>query len=306
MHKMKNGVLLMLLAIMAVVALVGYSCEGENGPIVVSNDPSSNNDNLSDNQNNNTNTGNPISVDHPAPIQGGQEGWASRYWDCCKPHCGWTDNVPSGVSPVGTCSELNIPNGASDQIKSSCDGGEGYQCWNMAPYQVSDRLAYGYAAVPGGGENVCGKCYQLDFTGESHNTGNNDEGTKRLKGKTMIVQAINIGWDVKSRQFDLLIPGGGVGNFDACSKQWNAHGKLGEQYGGFLFSCRKQYNTYGEYKSCVENKCNEIFRDNSQMHDLMAGCQWFVEWFAAADNPKLKYKEVSCPEEIMNLSGMRP
>jgi hypothetical protein len=36
----------------------------------------------------------------------------------------------------------------------------------------------------------------------------------------MIVQATNVGADVGEGQFDLAIPGGGVGLFNACTKQW--------------------------------------------------------------------------------------
>ncbi|MDO5575495.1 MAG: T9SS type A sorting domain-containing protein, partial [Fibrobacter sp.] len=31
----------------------------------------------------------------PEPISGGQSGWGSRYWDCCKPHCSWPENTES-------------------------------------------------------------------------------------------------------------------------------------------------------------------------------------------------------------------
>jgi hypothetical protein len=39
--------------------------------------------------------------------------------------------------------------------------------------------------------------------------------------------------------------------------------------------------------------------------DLAAGCRWYVDWFQAADNPALKYKEIACPQEITSKSGMR-
>jgi hypothetical protein len=41
-----------------------------------------------------------------------------------------------------------------------------------------------------------------------------------ISGKKMIVQATNVGADVGEGQFDLAIPGGGVGLFNACTKQW--------------------------------------------------------------------------------------
>lgn len=32
-------------------------------------------------------------------------GYATRYWDCCKPHCGWSGNISSG-KPMKTCNVL--------------------------------------------------------------------------------------------------------------------------------------------------------------------------------------------------------
>jgi len=46
-------------------------------------------------------------------------------------------------------------------------------------------------------------------------------------------QASNTGSDVHAGQFDLLVPAGGVGIYDACSEQWSVHERrvhLGEQY----------------------------------------------------------------------------
>ncbi|MEI8634902.1 hypothetical protein P4S72_28400 [Vibrio sp. PP-XX7] len=31
---------------------------------------------------------------------------------------------------------------------------------------------------------------------------------------------------------------------------------------------------------------------------------WYANWFEAADNPALKYKEVACPEQLTARSGM--
>lgn len=246
-------------------------------------------------------------IDPPPPVQNGTSGYATRYWDCCKPHCGWNANVSANVNPVGTCSFDNVANGVSDMTKSSCDGGDGYTCWNMAPYAVSDKLAYGYAAVSASGD-ICGKCYQLDFKGTSHN-GNNDAGSKALGGKTMIVQATNIGYDVSNGQIDLLVPGGGVGAFDACTKQWGASAdQMGERYGGFLLACKYElgWNAgHDSYKSCVMQRCENLF-SKPGMEDLMDGCRWFVDWFEAADNPELVFKEVTCPDALNNVSGMLP
>ncbi len=190
------------------------------------------------------------------------------------------------------CSESNAS--LSDpNAQSSCDGGPAYVCWSMVPWAVSENLAYGYAATPAGG-NDCGKCYQLDFTGQGQHDAN-DAGSKAIAGKSMVVQAINVGGDVSSGQFDIMVPGGGVGAFDGCSRQWGTS-DLGAQYGGFVTTCNGD-------KACVLQMCESVF-SGSGKSDLLAGCQFYVEWFQAANNPKLRYKQVSCPAALTQKSGL--
>ena len=155
-------------------------------------------------------------------------------------------------------------------------------CWNGAPWQVGPNLSYGFVAASGGNYS-CGRCYQLQFTGSGHNGGSNS-----LNGKMMIVQVINNG-GVAQDQFDLLIPGGGVGALNACGTPIGPVGRvdsdLGAQYGGFLTGCNGDTN-------CVHQKCQTVFANKP---DLMAGCEWFLGWFGAADNPNLVAKEIACP-----------
>lgn len=123
----------------------------------------------------------------------------------------------------------------------------------------------------------------------------------------MIVQAINIGSDVENGQFDILIPGGGVGIFDACTSQWNASPtEMGAQYGGFLSACKEELGydrSLADYKSCLVQRCDSVFGARN-FYELHQGCLWFADWFEAADNPALKYKEVDCPQELKTRSGM--
>ena len=127
-------------------------------------------------------------------------GSTTRYWDCCKGSCAWSGKADVSA-PVTTCniddSPLTDPNAAS-----GCDGGSAYMCSDQSPWAVSDTLAYGFAAVsiPGGSESSwCCACYELTFTSTA------------IAGKKMIVQATNTGSDLAEGQFDLAIPGGGVG-----------------------------------------------------------------------------------------------
>ncbi len=232
-----------------------------------------------------------------------KNGYATRYWDCCKPHCAWPTNVQNS-KPVVTCDINNKSNGDRFNEGSGCDNGNAFTCFTMVPWAVSSTLSYGYAAVPGGGDS-CGKCYELRFTGDGHHGAN--EGAARLKGKRLIVQATNIGWDVGGGQFDILTPGGGVGAFNACSRQWGINASdLGAQYGGILTTCREKLGwnaAHEDNKSCVRAACNRLFSASGR-EDLLKGCMWFVDWYEVADNPNLQYNPVDCPKELRDISGM--
>jgi hypothetical protein len=150
---------------------------------------------------------------------------------------------------------------------------------------------------------VCGRCYQLQFDGTGHYNAQ-DPGSVALAGKTMIVQATNIGFDVGGGQFDILTPGGGVGLFDACSYQWGvATPELGATYGGFMTFCQQQGGDHEQVKQCVLGRCAAVF-DDPGLAALAAGCEWYVDWYEAADNPNLRYQEVACPPAIVAISGI--
>jgi hypothetical protein len=241
------------------------------------------------------------------PIAGGCDGYATGYWDCCKPHCGWKSNVPGGSNPLAACDKADNAVGNVDD-KNACEaGGTAYMCHSLVPWAVNDKLAYGYAAVAASAQkDVCGKCYQLQFLGRSFNAGE-DPGSAAMAGKTMIVQAINIGSDVQNGQFDVAIPGRGVGMYDACSSQWGvARADLGETYGGFLPVCKTQHGRtdHAALKSCVMQSCMNVFTAHN-LTELAAGCEFFVDWFEVADNPSVKYKEVTCPAELANKGVKR-
>lgn len=224
------------------------------------------------------------------PVSNGKAGRTTRYWDCCKPSCGWVENAKNGgkSSPATSCSKDGSTNVGAD-VQSVCSGGSAYQCNWGVPWSVSSTLSYGYAAFNSGG---CGKCYQLDFTGAGDNAG-----AQSLKGKSMIVQAINIG-DIGADHFDILVPGGGVGANNGCSGNngmWTAGAATGVTYGGFLATC-------GTSISCVTDMCQAAFGSNAT---LMSGCSWFTGWFSAANNPGISYAEVACPAEITGKSGLK-
>ena len=225
----------------------------------------------------------------------GASGFASRYWDCCKPSCSWTEN--SGGNPARQCdASMNTLNDAS--AKSMCEGGPATTCLDQIPMVVNDNLAYAFGASPGGGPNVCGKCFQLTFTGEGkYETKLNH---KKLQGKKLIVMSSNIGYDVGGGQFDVMIPGGGVGLFNGCAQILGNN--LGKTYGGLLSDCEDEVGwngsdeeIYEKRKSCLTQKCNSVFGGKSQ---ALQGCLFLANWMEAAGNPLHNYEEVACPDQL--------
>ncbi|CAF1393706.1 unnamed protein product, partial [Rotaria sordida] len=198
---------------------------------------------------------------------GRKNGVTTRYWDCCKASCGWAGKA-SVTNPVKTCAQNGVTQ-VDANAQSGCNGGPGYMCSNQQPWNVSSTLSYGYAAAYITGQREsdwCCTCYSLIFT------------TGPVAGKELIVQVTNTGGDLGENHFDLQMPGGGVGLFDGCSKQFPEVSKplWGQQYGGI--SQRSQ--------------CNNL------PASLRPGCFWRFDWFQNADNPKMTFKEVPCPTAL--------
>ena len=202
----------------------------------------------------------------------GGNGYTTRYWDCCQTHCSQFDGHKCGQDGTSRTGDSN----------SACNGGGSFACYDEAPHAVSDCLSYGYIAKA---NPNCGGCYRIQFTGEGQYNPN-EPGSKLIKGKQMIVKVSNTGSDVNGNQFDLMIPGGGVGLFNACSRQWNSN-DLGAQYGGFLTDCT---GGHSEKKECVRRNCMKIPAGAAR-----DGCLWFVDWFEVADDPKFTSQAVDCP-----------
>lgn len=232
-------------------------------------------------------------------VNGNEQGWASRYWDCCKQSCAWPGK--GGNSPVKSC-DASGDNPVSQDATSACDnGGNSTTCNSYAPWAYSDEVAFGFVATHAGDGETCGTCYHIEFTGSSHN-GGNDPGSQALAGKTMIVMATNIGGDVSGDgQLDLLVPGGGTGAMYGCDVAWGVNqgsGELGATYGGLRSGCTGDLNGI---KSCVTQKCESLFgsRGLTEMYD---GCMWYANWFQSADNPNFKIETIECPSELTSVA----
>ena len=103
-------------------------------------------------------------------------------------------------------------------ITSICGGGTSTTCLSQIPFTIDgcNNMGFAFVATPGseGGNDNCGRCFEFTFTGEGH--WKTTPQTQALKGKKLIVMTTNIGYDVEPGQFDVMIPGGGVGLFNGC------------------------------------------------------------------------------------------
>jgi len=232
------------------------------------------------------------------PVAGGKSGsgWASRYWDGCKPSCGWSDNA--GGNPTKSCGNDGTSILSDNDAQNICmQGGPAHTCYSQAPWQVTDQVAYGFAASHTNGD--CGKCFRLTFKGTTQHAANSNA-LNHIKGKIMVVKISNIGGDVGGNQLDLMIPGGGLGAFDGFTMQTGVNGsvlKASAGYGGFVTDCGGADEGNGALstlQTCVKNKCTSAFTNAN----LKAGCDLYADWAGAANNPQFDFVEVSCPSEL--------
>ncbi|NBU34038.1 hypothetical protein EB118_07220 [bacterium] len=195
----------------------------------------------------------------------------TRYYDCCKPSCGWSNKAPV-TRPVYSCYR-NGSNIKSPDIVSGCEGGEAFNCDAQTPFVINSQVSYGFAAakIPGQTEREwCCSCWELAFTNGP------------VKGKRMIVQITNTGGDLGASHFDIAIPGGGQGAFAGCDAQYTQYAS-GERYGGI--------------RSRIE--CTRL------PPTQRPGCLWRFDWFKNADNPGVMARPVACPQQLTNLSGCK-
>jgi len=225
-----------------------------------------------------------IAVATDANAQAGA-GWLSRYWDGCKPSCSWSGKPSNGQGQCKECDRSNNKMNTSDANRNSCDGGTAYTCWDMAPWSVNDNLAYGFAA--GHNDGQCGTCWELTFNGQANGNATN---AASLNGKKLVVMISNIGGDVQGNQLDFLVPGGGVGAFDAFSTQIGVQkSALGAQYGGLVSDgCQGK-------PDCLKQKCDNVFNGKDW---LKSGCYFYANWMGAVDNPRYNAVKVDCPAAL--------
>lgn len=108
---------------------------------------------------------------------------------------------------------------------------------------------------------------------------------QKLRGVKMVVQVTNTGSDLRGNQFDLAVPGGGVGLFNACEKQFHApHDGWGRRYGGVT----------------SEAECKQL------PNMLQEACRFRFRFMRGVSCPNVKFTEIECPQELINISKCRP
>ncbi|XP_050293227.1 endoglucanase-like isoform X2 [Anthonomus grandis grandis] len=215
-------------------------------------------------------------------IKGGYSGetTTSRYWDCCKPTCGWSGNTDTKVGPVKSCAKDGATK-IDTNTQSGCEGGTAYMCSNQQSVVINSSLAYGFAAAAfeNPPENMCCTCFLITF--KKGQWGD-------CSGKQMVVQITNTGAGSSNTtsnftNIEIAIPGGGVGYYTTgCSSQWNAPATgWGDQYGGVA----------------TEADCNQL------PAVLQPGCKFRWEFLNGCSNPPAHFQQVVCPKAIYKLSG---
>ena len=254
-------------------------------------------------------------------------GFTSRSFSCNKPYCAWpvcernsrtqcNEYAPRGTRPTPSCT--------AEDVIWRYPYKDAYACSNQSPWQdpLDPATSFGFATVAPSIAQ-CQHCFEIVHHGAGGQFRPDDMGSKRLAGKRMIVQAVSIDPGLPEGQFDLLVPGGGVGaGRDKCDAQWRVkerHVDLGLRSGGFLSrcfgctepgpQCRPLTQPHEETRRCVMSMCEDAFGGTPRFAALKAACEWFAQFYEVADYPQMQYRRVQCPDAIykrLEKSGLNP
>jgi len=210
-------------------------------------------------------------------ITSGTTGKTTRYWDCCLASCSWKENTNGSAVKACKADGVTLVTDELYKVRNGCeDGGKAYMCNDNQPWAINDNISYGFVAAAfqnGSQKDWCCSCYRMQFTSGA------------AKGKQMIVQVTNTGYDLSDNHFDIQMPGGGVGVFNGCQSQWNTSvDGWGQRYGGIS----------------KRSECDNLPK---QLRD---GCYWRFDWFLNSDNPSVIFERVQCPTELTSKSGCVP
>ena len=228
------------------------------------------------------------------------------------------------------------PTGDDQYLPSACSNGRsgpraGYACPHMAMLSNDmisaayrdgfqpEEILYAVAGGPSDGE--CGKCYQVQLLdGEREWDANFPD---------LVVQVINMGYDVLPYQLDIFMGGGGFGYFTACNQDCASHYCQGGaclgpgMYSGSSFT---DWTTQSEYPDPNQCYSGGVKWDNGSLprSQLVARCERLVgperDWKTSAtmescvrsNQLKLhqnfvstRVQRVRCPQNLVAVTGMR-
>ena len=58
--------------------------------------------------------------------------------------------------------------------------------------------------------------------------------------------------------------------------------------------------THAQVRACVVRMCEAAFGGDGE---LAAGCAWLGGWYEGADVPRIRYRQVACPEQLRRRAG---
>ncbi|KAK0528347.1 hypothetical protein OC834_004085 [Tilletia horrida] len=166
----------------------------------------------------------------------------TTFWDCCKASASWPGAAPV-ISPAVSCARDGMTWLGNLNEQSACGGGPAYTCTSYQPFV---RHGIGIRGHP---------------------------------GKVLITQVINEG-PLQEGQFDLQVPGGGVGDYNACPAEYGSPPNgWGARFGGV--------NSRAE--------CGQL------PPSLRQGCYWKYDFFAP-DMWTEGADRIKCPAELTRIS----
>ncbi|KAK0529026.1 hypothetical protein OC835_004463 [Tilletia horrida] len=198
-------------------------------------------------------------------------GFITTYWDCCKPSAAWP-GAAFVSAPAWSCAKDGVTRLADFNAQSACGGGPAYSCAFYQPFS-QNGVGYAFSARTCNGHvdprtYLCA-CYQIKI--------------KERPEATLITQVINEGCGLADSQFDIQVPGGGVGDFNACTPQYNSPPDgWGIRYGGLQ----------------VVSSCSQL------PPELQPGCEWRFSFFPPSGAITISsYERVQCPSALTSISN---
>ena len=252
----------------------------------------------------------------------------TRYFDGCKPACGWSGNVlkPTIKGPVKGCSVVK-PGAEQERVDpnaySACsDGGTSYACLDTTAFTENGQR-YAFAAIElditsSSNTVSCCECYEATIL----------EGP--MEGETIHVQMINNGVGAGSGILDLHVVGAGHGYNNVVAKNsadpvpfGGTLGKTGassapmfsesdwgpqDNLWGKRFSYYNNENSFG-YAGGISSACSSQQDCFEKCEALPApaveACKWEFadDGMRGASVPRASLRRIKCPEALHSRSG---